>query len=174
MEKMPIPEGLDVSQAGDAVVISRSWRNLGAIPLFFFLVFWFGFLGVWYYIAFTTHAPLMMFLFPLVHLAVGVGLAYFAVSSLVNQTDVIISTSRVKCITRPLPWRGNQDLPAGDIRGVTVRERWGNRGSVRYALMYVDTANKEHTLLASMARREQADFIAASIQEILGLQAQTA
>jgi len=169
MEKMPIPEGLDVLRSGDAVVIRRSWRTWAVLPIFLFLIFWFGFLGFWYYHAFTSrHPPLAMLLFPLLHVAVGVGLAYFAISSLVNQTDVIVSTSRVRCVTGPLPWWGNQDLPAADIQGVNVRERRGNKGSVSYALMYVDAANREHSLL-STPRLEQADFIAASIRDILGL-----
>ena len=167
---MSIPEGLDVLKSGDDVIIRRSWRTLAVVPLFFFLVFWFGFLGFWYYHAFTArHAPLMMFLFPLIHVAVGVGLAYFAVCSLVNRTDVIITTSSVKCVIGPLPWRGNRDVPVGDIHGVAVRERFGNKGSVSFTVVYVDGANKEHTLLTSMPRQEQAGFVAGSIKEILGL-----
>lgn len=171
---MPIPEGLDVLRAGDALVIRRSWRNWAVIPLFFFLVFWFGFLGFWYYHAFTArHTSLAMFLFPLIHVAVGLGLAYFAICSLVNQTDVIISTSRLKCGTGPLPWVGNRDIPAEDIRGITVHERRGNKGAVSYALVYVDAVNKEHTFLSGTPRQEQAGFIAASIREILGLEGET-
>jgi hypothetical protein len=170
MEKMPIPEGLDVSQSGDAVVIRRSWRNFLVLPVFIFLIPWFGFLGFWYYHAFTMkHTPVAMLLFPLIHVGAGVGLAYFAISSLINKTDVIISSSRVRCLSGPLPWWGNRDLPAGDIHGTSVRERRGNRGSVSYAVMYVDAENREHTLLIPTPRREQADFIATSIREILGL-----
>lgn len=65
---------------------------------------------------------------------------------------------------------GNRDLLAEDTRGITVRVRRGNQGSVRYALMYVDAANKEHALLASTPCQERAGFIAASIREILGLE----
>ena len=169
MQKMSIPEGLDVLRSGEAVVVRRSWRTLAVIPLFFFLIFWFGFLGFWYWTAFTSrNAPLIMFLFPLLHLGAGLCLAYFAISSLVNTTDVIISTGRVQCVTGPLPWMGNRDVAASDIRALSVRERRGNRGAVSYALMYVDTANKERQLITS-PRREQADFIAASIREIIGL-----
>ncbi len=167
---MSIPEGLDVSSRGDAVVIRRSWRTLVVLPIFFFLVFWFGFLGFWYYHAFTTrNTPLIMILFPLGHVAVGFALGYFAVASLVNKTDVIVSTSRVKCVTGPLRWWGDRDVAAGDIRGLRVRERRGSKGSVSYSLMYVDGANKERTLLLPTPRQEQAEFIAASIREILGL-----
>ena len=167
---MSIPEGLDVLQQGDAVIIRRSWRTLAALPIFIFLIPWFGFLGFWYYHAFTMkHAPLVMFLFPLIHLAAGLGLAYFAAASLINSTNITISTSSVKCETGPLPWRGNRSLPAEVIRGLVVRERSGNKGSVRYAIMYIDAANKEHSLLLPLSRRKQADFIAASIRELLGL-----
>jgi hypothetical protein len=171
MEKMPIPEGLDVIQSGDEIVIRRRWRTLVVLPIFFFLIFWFGFLGFWYYHALTAkHPNPMMLFFPLIHVAVGVGMAYFAVASLINRTDVIISGSRIRCITGPLPWLGNMDLPAADIHGLTVRERQGNKGSIRYVVMYVDAANREHSMLLPTPRREQADFIAASIRQILGLE----
>jgi len=170
MEKMSIPEGLDVSQQADAVVIRRSWRNLMVLPVFLFLIPWFGFLGFWYYHAFTAkHSPPMMFLFPLFHVAAGVGLGYFAVASLVNATNVSISTTSVSSKTGPLPWWGDRSVPAEAVRGLIVRERRGNRGSVSYALMYVDAANKERPLLSPTPRREQADFIAASIRTLLGL-----
>jgi len=171
MEQLSIPEGLDVLREGDSVVIRRSWRTLMVIPLFFFLVFWFGFLGFWYYLAFTEKGPLVMFLFPLLHLAAGVGLAYFAIASLVNKTDVIISGTEVRTVTGPLPWRGNRVVAATDIHGFQVRERRGNKGSIRYALLYVDAANKERPLIPETPRREQAEFIAASIGKILGLPA---
>jgi hypothetical protein len=172
---MPIPEGLDVLQSGDSVVIRRSWRTWAVLVMIPFLIFWFGFLGFWYYHAFTDpKAPLMMFLFPLLHLAAGVALAYFMVCSLVNYTDVMISGSRVRCVIGPLPWWGSRDLPSEDIRGVTVRERWGNKGSVSYTVMVVDASNRERTLLSATPRREQADFIAASIREILGLDGSSA
>ena len=173
---MPIPEGLDVLQSGDDVVISRSWRTWIVLAMFPFLIFWFGFLGFWYYHAFThPNTPITMFLFPLLHLGAGVAFGYFAVCSLVNRTDVIISGSRVRCAIGPLPWWGSRDVPSEDIHGVNVRERWGNRGSVNYrnsvtySVMYVDSENRERTLISAIPREEQAEFIAASIQEILGL-----
>lgn len=172
MEKMSIPEGLDVLREGDAVVIRRNWRTLMALPLFFFLIPWFGFLGFWYYHAFTDkHAPLMMLLFPLLHVAVGVGLAYFAVASLVNKTDITISTSSIRALTGPLPWLGNCEIRAGDIQGVKVRERRGGKGAVSYAVMYVDASNKECTFSRPMPQLEQAEFVAASIRQFFGLPA---
>ena len=170
MATLSIPEGLDVVQQGDSVVIRRSWRTWAVIPICFFLVFWFGFLGFWYYHAFTDrNAPLIMVLFPLLHVAVGFGLLYFVICSFVNSTDVTISTASVKIATGPLPWMGNCEVGAADIRGLVIRERMGNKGGVTYTLMYVDGANRERRLMRASGRREQLEFVANSIRQILGI-----
>jgi len=173
IEKMAIPEGLDVLQSGDGgVVIRRVWRNWWTvIPMAGFLVFWFGFIGCWYYMAFTQkHSPpLMLILFPLLHVAAGLGLAYTLICNVVNRTDLSVSPLSVKCFTGPMPWIGNREVSSAEIRGVAVRERRGNKGRVRYALMYVDPANKERTLISGITRKEQAEFMEASIRELLGL-----
>jgi len=172
MAKMSIPEGLDVLQLQEGIVIRRVWRSWIALPLCFFLVFWFGILGFMYYGMFTSrHTPPFIFFIPLFHVAAGLGLAYYVISTLLNQTDIIISPSNVKCTTGPIPWPGNLEVPATGVHGAVVRERNSGRraNSMTFTVMYVDASNRERKLLSGLPHREQADFIAASIEQILGL-----
>jgi hypothetical protein len=52
---------------------------------------------------------------------------------------------------------------------VVVRERFGNRGSRSYTVMYADRARKERKLVASLPESDQAEFMAQTIRDSLGL-----
>lgn len=164
---LPTPQG---------ITIRKDWRTWKVIPLAVFVVVWDSFLVGWYGIVLSKpDAPLMTALFPLGHLAVGVGLTYFVLASLVNKTDVEISSMGVRVVTRPAPWIGNKAVALSDLMDILVRERAGGRGSVGYAVMYVDRFNKERPLLRAFAyERDQAEFVANTIREKLGIQTRRA
>jgi hypothetical protein len=119
------------------------------------------------------HVPLpmtlLMVLFPIGHVAVGFYIVYDLLCGFANRTDAMISPAGVKCRTGPLPRGRNQDLRAGEIHDIKVRERQARRGDPSYSLMYVDAANKERTLVKGMPHRDQAEFIEVSIREVVGV-----
>ena len=174
-----IPEGLDLVQARDGVIIRRTWFSWTVIPLIFFAVLWDGFLVFWYTMALKhgQHgAPLMMLLFPLLHVAVGLGLTYFIVCSFVNKTDVIINFSGVEVSIYPMPWPGKKRVAASEITDVMVRQRVSNNSDnvnynnrrVSYAVMYAGASRKEQKLI-SFSQSDQADYVANAIRMALQL-----
>ena len=48
---------------------------------------------MWYGIAFAADTPLIAKLFPLLHVAMGIGLTYFTLAGLVNRTTVEVIES---------------------------------------------------------------------------------
>ena len=165
-----IPEGLDLVDAPDGPVIRKVWLTWKVVPLAFFAVFWDGFLVFWYVQAFSKPNPqLMSVLFPLGHVAVGLGLTYYVIASLVNRTDILITRFAVRVATGPAPWIGNKEVKAGDITDVLVRERSANRGSRTYSVMYADPSRKERKLVASLSESDQAEFVAQMIRTTLGI-----
>ncbi len=165
-----IPEGLDVIPAGDGVTVRRVWLTWKIIPLALFAVFWDSFLFFWYSSALKSpNAPLMTILFPLGHVAVGVGITYYAFASLFNKTDIGISSSGVTVMTGPVPWLGNRRVQADDITAVLVRERSFDRSRRYYNLMYADQSRKERKLVTGLAESEQAEFIAQVVRHTLHL-----
>lgn len=165
-----IPEELDVLAVAGNAVIRRRWLTAKIIPLIFIAILWNGFLVFFYWgLLGKAKAPTVVALLPLLHVGVGVLLAYFVIASLFNQTDVTISGSSVRVAHRPVPWPGNKAVPTSEITGVLVRIRPGNRGAPSYAVMYADRARHERTLLAGLPQSEQADFIAQTIRERLKL-----
>src|SRR5215217_2640549 len=118
---LPIPEGIEILQEGGAVVIRRSWFSHLVWFLIIFCLAWNSFLIFWYSVmlGFAAGAPspfkFIIILFPLVHVAVGLGLTYFVFCLLLNKTDVILRTDTLEIKTHPLPWRGNQMIPVTDL-----------------------------------------------------------
>jgi hypothetical protein len=170
MSTPTIPEGLDLLTAAGGIVIRRVWRTWKIAPLMVFTVLWDGFLFFWYaQVLSRSHPPLAVVLFPLGHVAVGLGLTYYVVASLVNKTDILISSSSLRVTTGPLPWIGNKDVTVDEIANVVVRLRSGNRGSTSYSVMYADRSRKERKLVGFISQSDQAEFVAQTIRDSLGL-----
>jgi hypothetical protein len=167
----PIPEGLDILQDGDAVVIRRSWFSHIVWFLIFFCIAWDSFLIFWYKMALfgSDHGPssfhLIAILFPIGHVAVGLGLTYFVFCLFLNQTDVILRPDALTIQTHPLPWRGNQTIPASELVSFSVRTRISGSESrtVTYDLLYVNSANREKTLVKGISKPEQAEYLAMAL-----------
>jgi len=176
-EKLSIPEGLDLIDSINLTTIRRVWISWKVAPLIIFAIAWDSFLVFWYSVAFKGHTPWIMVVFPIGHVAVGLGLTYFVIASLFNKTDIECNPLGVLVKTYPLPWIGNCAVRAEDIKGIVVRERFGNRsgnqfgnqGSMTYSVMYIDSSRKEKKLVKGLTALEQATFIAQVIRNTLGL-----
>jgi hypothetical protein len=170
-----IPEGLDLISSASGNVIRKVWLTWKIAPLALFAIIWDSFLFFWYsQVLFKPNPPLMAIFFPIGHLAVGVGLTYYVIAALVNKTDILISTSSVRVATGPAPWIGNKEVRSEEIMDVVVRERSSNRGSMGYTVMYVDRSRKEKNLVAFLSQSDQAEFVAQTIRNTLGLKTKNA
>ena len=157
------------------IVIRKTWLTWKIVPLTLFVVFWDGFLFVWYSTVLSQrNPPLMAVVFPILHVAVGLGITYYVLASFVNRTDIAISSMGVRVQTGPAPWAGNKQVRAEDIYNVLVRERTGNRGSKSYSVVYADRSRQERKLVTSLAERDQAAFVAQSIRDTLGIKPEDA
>lgn len=147
-----IPEGLDLIPTADGVILRKTWLTWKVISLALFAIFWDSFLVFWYSQALSRpNTPLMTIIFPIGHLAVGVGITYYVLVSLVNKTDIVVSSSGVNVVTGPAPWIGNKTVSAGEITDVMVRERTGNRNSKTYNVMFIAEVIRGTLRLASTA-----------------------
>lgn len=162
----PIPEGLDLLTDYQGVTIRRKWYNPIAWGLLIFAICWDSFLINWY--AMAGHIKggdpmtLIFFIFPLGHVAVGVGLTYFCLCLFCNTTDLLLRPDHLEITTYPLPWLGSKTIPRQELTGFIVREKHSQTKSgrsVSYKVSYVDATNHEKSLLGYVSNREQADYI---------------
>jgi hypothetical protein len=168
------PDGLDIRRTSTGVLIRKKWLSGSVVNSIVFAVVWNGGLAVWYSFMSDLHAPSAMYLCSLPFAAAGVVFVYFMVASFVNVTEVNASASGVEVRAGPMPWFGNKHLGRDEITKVIVQMRasQSNRSDrPRYLVMFTCPSGKERILM-TLARSDQAEFIADAIRAALNLKAQ--
>ncbi len=112
------------------------WMHWSAYVLIPFTLFWVGFLITWYALGIKEgDTPLIFFFFPIIHVAVGVGLMYYTVCLFLNTTYIRIANNMLTVDHRPLPWwRGKKEFAVRDVEQLFVKEKIGGKGSRTYRL----------------------------------------
>lgn len=118
MELATPPRGIRVSESGGELALSRRWYTSAFQTGFLVLwcVVWDGFLVVWYAIGLANFAAgqteaLIMLLFPILHVAAGVGMTYLAAATLVNSSTIRLTASHLEVSHGPLPWGAPAPIP---------------------------------------------------------------
>lgn len=171
--EVPLPPSLRMTEVPDGLEIRRRWFTPAVLFLVFFCVAWDGFLVFWYGIAFKTGAPLIMSLFPLIHVAVGVGLTYSTVATLFNTTRIRLTWSELSIAHFPVPWPGNRSIPREEIdqlycRRVVSRNN-DNGPTTRYELWMAAKDGQARKLLGAGLDEQQALFVEQQIERALGI-----
>src|ERR1700722_12711372 len=161
--ELPIPEGFDVVPDGVRTIIRWRWYSPSVWAMFFFCIAWDAFLIFWYSLAFSHKAQggginLIMIIFPIAHVAVGVGLTYSVICTFLNRTDVILTANELRVASHPMPWIGNVRLNPMTLTSFGVRNRGRSRNNAdTFDVMYVSN-NREKTLIKGLAKQEQAEY----------------
>ena len=133
----------------DLMAIEFKWYTPAAYFYLFFTIIWNAFLMFWYSMAFAGGAPIIFILFPLLHVAVGLYLAYFTACQFFNRTNIEIDDDYLTIEHSPIPWwRGNVEIPTERIDQLYVKETKSegkNGTSYSYSLRakLTDTSDKE-------------------------------
>jgi hypothetical protein len=161
---------------------SRRWWTPMVIFLTFFVLFWDGFLVFWYAMAFSgLGAPggvrLVMVLFPLFHVAVGVGLTWFVLATWLNRTTIEVEGGRMTCRHGPIPWPfGKAEPIALDAVDLFETEeavsRFGNHRRGRSSRSWKVVARTEDgrrvPVVTRLGDERQAKFLARRLDAQLG------
>ncbi|MEM9918251.1 MAG: DUF4178 domain-containing protein [Bacteroidota bacterium] len=115
---------IDIQRDAYELQMSFKWFSPTAIFLAFFCVAWDGFLIFWYAMGSQTDAPWIFFVFPLIHVAVGVGLTYYTLCLFFNKTQVRVNRDQVEVLHAPIPWwRGNKNVASAELEQLYVKEK---------------------------------------------------
>jgi len=175
----PRPKKLKVEETVQGLQFTRPWFSPVHIFFAFFCVFWDGFLIVWYPIGLTVAGGpgsgpgLMMFLFPLIHVAVGVGLTYYTICGFVNRTILNVSDTTLSIEHKPLPWRGNRSLGTSNLKQLYCERkvsRSKNGTTVTYNLNAILTNGEKHQLLTGLPQQDIAIYLEQQIEKRLGIE----
>ena len=168
---VPLPERVTVSSAGGELVIERRWFAWTAIFMVFFCVIWFGFLGFWYAIAFTT-GLLALKLVPLLHVAVGLFLLYTTIATLLNRTRITVGRGSLTVRHGPVPWPGRRTLATETLEQLYCEEhvnRSRNGVNVTYSVRARGKDGRLVKLATGLPERDQALYIEQQIERHLGI-----
>lgn len=123
------PKFVTESSDIDGTKLAYKAGMAGGCGLLFFAAFWDGFLIFWYTIAFSANAPAIMFVFPLIHVAVGIGVTYAALSQILNKTTITLSGDKVKIATSPIPTGKSKEIFSGEFKQLFVSSNSNTKGA---------------------------------------------
>ncbi len=146
-DPFPIPKGFNVLSDGSHTVISQKWispsiwlpLSLNIIPFAFQ----------------KMHDESLV-----LHSVAALFLIYYIISIFINKTEVILSLTQLRRVTRPLPWIDNVTINASNLVSFSTRFRWGSGSS--YDVFYIDTRNRELEFFSDLSEA-QADFLSKSL-----------
>ena len=145
---VPIPDELQVETFGDELMIRWRWFSWAVLFLIPFAIAWNAFLIGWYAMATGIGADLpgpmkwVFLIFPIGHVAVGLGLVYAILTMLFNRTTVRVRHGELSVSHGPIFYPGSKSLPVDDIAQLycTVELNPGKHGA----------ANLRHPLHAQL------------------------
>lgn len=181
------PARFQLEEWGSDLSISYSWYNHAIWVLVFFCVIWDGFLVVWYGIAFGMFFmggnggggmgwfALLPILFPLLHVAVGVGLTYACIATFLNRTIIRVSAGELSVWSGPMPTWGNRRIPVHEVEQFYVSESISHRKrstSITYGLSVVLRDKQRLALISSLQSPEEARFLEQKLEQALKIEDQ--
>lgn len=170
MSEPAIPDKIDLLVSPSEITIRRKWLGWEVVPLAIFCVAWDSFLFFWYSMALGGgKAPWIAIVFPVGHVAVGVGLTYYVIASIFNTTDLLISASKVTVWSYPIPWGARKEVNTDDIVDVRIKFTSSNNGRSSYGVRYRNRANREKSLIRGGLNDDQAEFIEYHMRKTLNL-----
>lgn len=169
---LELPPGMALTRTPYGVEITRRWFSPVVLFLIPFCLVWDGFLFVWYAAAFKTGAPTMAILFPLLHVAAGVGITYWTLACLFNKTRLLVERGELVITHGPLPWFGYRRIPGVMMDQIYAKSHvtHGKNGpSTDYQLWHVNSAGRHEKLHANSLTADQALYIEQQLELALGI-----
>src|SRR5262245_7035104 len=175
---IPLPKRFRVDNWGSELTITRRWYQHAVWAMLGFCIFWDGFLVVWYSVGIggLIHggegAGFMwgMLLFPLLHVAAGVGLTYAVLCTFLNKTVIRVSSGELSVRHGPLPCTGNCNVFTAEIKQVFCTEkRTRGEDSIHrtYNVVALKHDDTKTDLITSLEDLDHAWFIEQQLEEHL-------
>lgn len=167
-----MPKAITLDAMGPELTLTRRWYSPKFIFLVVFCAIWNGFLVTWYTLVTAGGAPLVFKLFPLIHVAVGVGLSYFTLCGFLNKTRIVVSGESLRVRHGPLPWPGSREVPTRELAQLFTVEkisRTKNGESRDYQVQARTRGGGDVKLLTGLPEVEQALFIEQQLEAYLGI-----
>lgn len=169
---VPMPPGIGAEELPGSLRLVRSWFSRRNFFLAIFCLLWDGFLVYWYPMIFLSpDAPWFVKAFPLMHVALGVGLTYAMLAGFFNKTVIDVGQGMLHVRHGPFPWPGNRNLSAADVTQLYCEEKTsrGENSFTKYWLNALLRDGKKLSLLAGLEDKDKALYLEQRIESRLGI-----
>lgn len=172
--KAPLPPQFQVDDDGQSTRISWRWFKAAHLFMLFFCIGWDSFLLFWYGIALTAKdSPWIMIVFPIAHVAVGVGLTYSTLANLLNRTTVEVSRDRLSIRHGPVPWFGKLNALGRrytQLYGVERISKGEDSTTTTYDLLALERSGRAVKLLGGLTEKDQVLYLEQTLERRLGIE----
>ncbi len=177
-ERAPVamPSRFRVERGPSRLAVRWRWFQWSDVLLLFFAIMWDSFVVGFYGMAVVANAPgpvrVFMFVLPIAHLAVGVGITYRAFAGLLNTTSLVVEDHTLSVRHSPLPWR-----PAPTIQVDSLEQLYTSKAvqhgkkktAVTYELRAVTRDHQGLLLLRGLHSLDQALWLEQEIELLLDI-----
>ncbi len=164
--EIAMPGGMHVDYGAQSLHLERRWFSMKYVPMAFFCVAWDAFLVFWYSMAFSMNPGWIFIVFPIAHLAVGVGLTYSTLAGFLNTTKVDVNSKFISIAHGPLPWLGDKSISTTSVKQFFTKEKRGEKGST-FELYLLTQDNKSIKLMDGLDTPDAGLFIEQQIESWL-------
>ncbi len=170
----PRPNEVTIQKQGQGLKLSWRWFSAKYIGLAIFAVVWDAFLCFWYSAALSgSGMPWIMIVFPLGHVAVGVGITYSVIAGFLNRTTLAVDRNVFTVHHDPVPWFGEVKVKPADLDQLYCKEKisHGKNGtSTSYQLCAVLKDGRKLDLVSGLDSPDVALFIEQQVEDWLRIE----
>ena len=170
-----MPAKIEFHDRGSYIEIIRRWFGLHIIFLTVFVIFWDGFLVFWYSMAIKSQ-NLIPLVFPILHVAAGIGLTYYVIAGYLNKTFIKADYENISIRHKPVPFWRNKTIRSADVKQLYSKEKVSHSRSgtsVSYEVHALTHMGKDVKVLGGLATTEQALYIEQQIEKFLNIEDQS-
>lgn len=174
--KVPHPDSVACSVTAGGIQLTYRWFSPILFFLLFFCIAWDGFLIFWYSMGIGAGgqigaAALLFFLFPICHVAVGIGLTYFVIAGFLNRTWIDATRDELRVRHGPVPWKGNKTLAVEDVDQLYCSfDGQNSQSSHSYCVSVLLKDGRKEKLISMLHADDEARYIERTIEDFLGLE----
>ncbi|MEM7126077.1 MAG: hypothetical protein AAF702_07105 [Chloroflexota bacterium] len=177
----PRPEKVRQEHDGIDLILRWKWLNASIIFMIPFAIFWnmvvagFVFFSSPFAVGSNGERFDLFSLIPLMampHVLIGIGLIYYVLCMLLNQTKVSMRRSELLIQHTPLPWPGMKNLSSDHVKQLYTKERVGGKNGSRisYEVHLINHQGKHSKLLTGLDSAEHALYVEQEIEKYLNIQ----
>ena len=177
---VPIPDSLEIEEFGDELTIRWKWFSWAVLFLLPFAIAWNAFLIGWYAMAtgFGGDMPgpmqLIFLIFPIGHVAVGLGLIYAVLTMLFNRTTVRVRNGQLSVSYGPIYFPGAKTVAVDEIGQLYCKRQisHGKNGSqgVKHILNMKLKSGRSVPLIKSISSAEVSQAVEQLLEKHLGIE----